>query len=97
MNGRKRTGTGRVHHAIRAVQVQSVGNSTCHDVAEQSGERVFLPGDVALRDTVDDIFGHIVGHARIFQSLSPARMSQPGSQRDDHLQRSGDTENAANS
>ena len=87
---------GRVHDTVGPMQIKPVRNPSRHDISQKPRKRILLPRDVTFRDAIHDIFGHVIGNARILQSLPPLRVTEPRTQRNHHLQRPGHTQNAAN-
>ena len=77
------------------MQIEPVCNPSGDNVPEQSRKRILLPRDVTFRDALHDIFGHVIRHARSFQSRTPLRMPESRTEWDDHLQCPGDTQDAA--
>ena len=77
----QRAGAGGVDHAVGAAEVEAVGDPAGGDVAEQAGERVFLPADIGRRDPLDDVFGGCLVDAGRLQgraSRSGVRAGRPG-------------------
>ena len=95
MEGPQRAGAGGVDDAIGAAEVQAVGDPAGGDVAQQAGERVLLPGRVAVADPLHDVVGGRLGDAGLGQRPSPDRVTQPGPQGDDQLLRAGDAHDDA--
>lgn len=88
-------GAGCIDDAVRPMQIQAIGDPPGHHVAEQPRKRVLLPRHVRLADPLDDIGRDVIRNAGITQCVAPFRMPETGAQRNDHLQRAGHTQNAA--
>ena len=97
MNGRQRTGARGIDDAIRSMQIQAIRDAPSDNVSEQPRERILLPGDIAFRDSLDDVIGDIIRDTRVLQSFPPFRMAQSSPQRNDHFQSPGNPENAPDS
>ena len=89
VHGPQRAGAGGVDHAVGAAQVEAVGDPAGDHVAEQPGERVFLPADIGLGDSLDDVLGRGAIDPGLIQGAPPDGMTQPGAQGDHQLERAG--------
>ncbi len=81
VDGAQRAGAGGVDDAVGAAQVEPVGDPAGGDVAQQAGERVFLPADVGVGDSPDDVFGGGLvdaGRLRVLAARSGGRAGRPG-------------------
>ena len=92
VDGTQTAGAGCVHHTVGAAQVKSVADAAGDHVAQQAGERIFLPGDVAVGNIVDDGRFLVFGETLVFEGSSPKRVPQAGSQGDNQLLGTGDPE-----
>ena len=88
-------GAGGVDDTVGAVQIQAVGDAARGDVAEQAGEGVLLPADVALADTLDDVVSRGRVHACVVQCTAPDRMAEARAERDHQLEGAGHAEHDA--
>ena len=84
-----------IDHAVRAVQVEAVGDAARGDVAEQPGERVLLPADVALADAFDHVVSRGRVHTCVVQRPAPDGMAEARAQRDHQLEGAGHAEHDA--
>jgi hypothetical protein len=88
----QRTGTRGVDDAVRAAEVEAVGDAAGDDVAEQAREAVLLPRDVALGDAPRGVLDLLVRDAGRLHRPLPLRVAEPRAERDDEFQRAGDAE-----
>ncbi len=58
VKGAEGAGAGSVNNAVGPSQVVLLAYPSCHHIAEQSGEGIFLPGDVGVRNPLDHIVGN---------------------------------------
>ena len=77
------------------MQIEAVGDAAGHHVAEQAGERIFLPGHVALRDAPHDLFDQFWSQAGFDQSLAPDGVAQTSAQGNHQLEGAGHSQNNA--
>ncbi|TPW20594.1 MAG: hypothetical protein FD126_1529 [Elusimicrobia bacterium] len=91
----ERGAAGGVHHAVRAAQVQAVGDAAGHHVAEEPREGVFLPVHVGVGDALDHGVRHGPFDAGFRERAAPKGMPQARAQRHDGLERPGDAQNDA--
>ena len=88
----QRAGAGRIDDAVRAVQIEPVGDPPRDHVAEQTGEAVLLPGHVAFGNSIHHVLGHVVGDAGIFEGLPPLRVTESGTEWDHQFECPRDAE-----
>ena len=93
MDGAERARAGRIHDAVCASEIESVGDAARDHVTEETGKRVLLPPHVVVRDTVDHRLHDVFGDPGLTHRATPLRVAQSGTERDDQLQRAGDPEN----
>src|SRR5262249_59108771 len=65
VNRRQRAGARRIDHAVRAAEVELVGDPPSDDVPQQPGEAILLPGYVRLGDPLGGVLGELVGNASL--------------------------------
>ena len=75
-DGGQRAGAGRVGHGVGAAQIEAVGNAAGNHIAEQAGERRFLPWHIAFGDATADFLRFGFGYAAFAQRLQPHRLLQ---------------------
>ena len=92
VDGAERTRARRIHHAVRAPEIEPIGDAPGHHVAEQTGEGVLLPGHVGVGHRAEHGPGDGLGDAGLAHRPAPHRMPQPRTQRDDQLLRPRHTE-----
>ena len=89
---RQRTGTRRVDDEVGAAEIEAVGDTSGHDIAEQAGEGALLPHRVVIGDVAADLVRLVFGQAVLQQCLAPDRSLHPRTHLDDELGGGGDTE-----
>ena len=97
MHRTQRRRTGGIHDAIRAAEIEAVGNSPGHHVPEQTGEGIFLPLHITVGDSLHDLFRGLRIDSRFEKGFPPFRMTESRSQRNDEFLRSRHSENDADS
>ena len=90
--GRERGRTRSVGHAVRAAEIEPVGDPTGHDVAEQPREAALLPGRVVVGDAVADGDDIGLGHAVLTQRLLPHGLLEAAHHGGEQLLAGGDPE-----
>ena len=93
VKGAKATRTGRVDDAVRAAEVEPVGDPPGHDVAKQPREGALLPTDITLGDASDHILTGLSIDTGLFQGPPPTGMPQSGAEVDHQLLGPGHAEN----
>ncbi len=69
VQGAERAGAGGIDDAVSAAEIEAVGDAPRGDVSEESGEGVFLPGDVGVGDSLDDVVGDSFVDAGVVRGL----------------------------
>ena len=89
---RQRTGTRGVDDEVAAAEVEAVGDTSGHDIAEQAGEGALLPHRVVIGDIATDLIRLVLGQTVLQQRLAPDRPLHPRSHLNDEFGGGGDTE-----
>ena len=71
-------GAGGVNHAVGPAEVKPVADTAGHDVAQQSGKGVFLPGHISIGNFLDDGGFLLFVDALVVEGATPVRVTQPG-------------------
>ena len=88
----QRTGTRGVDDEVGTAQIEAVGDTSGHDVAEQAGEGALLPHRVVVGDIATDLVRLVLGQAVFQHRLAPDRPLHPRSHLHDEFGGGGDTE-----
>ena len=91
----ERRGARSVRDAVRAAEVEAVGDASGHDVAEQAREGRLLPRHEVVADAVADGRDVRLGHAVFAKCIGPDRTLEAAAHVDGELGRRGDAEDDA--
>ena len=89
---RQRTGTRGIDDEVGTAEIEAVGDTSGHDVAEQAGEGAFLPHRVVVGDIATDLIRLVLGQAVFQHRLAPDRPLHPRSHLHHEFGGGGDTE-----
>ena len=84
-----------IDHAVRAAEVQAIGDPARDHVAEKTGESVLLPGRVRTRDPVADLLHFVFREAVLAQSAHPDGALKPRTHLDEQFLGRGDADDHA--
>ncbi len=70
-------GAGGIRDEVRTAQVEAIRDTTCDHVAEQAGERAFLPRLVMIFDELNDFLNSTLGKAGLTKRVAPNRVVEP--------------------